>query len=131
PTHLPMPHNQANQSQLRIWQQNCRKSLINQSHVVNSLDPQVYDICCIQEPYIDFLGNTRAPTGWIVVYPPARYENRERIRSVILLSPRLRTSHWIDLRVNSPDITAIQLRGDFGTIQLFNAYIDCEHSRAL
>jgi hypothetical protein len=34
----------------------------------------------------------------------------------------------MDLRINSPDVTAIQVWGDFGTIRMFNIYNDCEHS---
>ncbi|TDL17401.1 hypothetical protein BD410DRAFT_699876, partial [Rickenella mellea] len=80
------------------------------------------DICCIQEPYIDFLGNSRAPANWRTVYPPTRFTREIRTRSVILLSPQLATSNWIDLHINSPDITAIQLWGDFGTVTLVNLY---------
>src|SRR4051812_34293339 len=98
--------------QLSIWQQNCRKSLDNQLHLINSLNPTDYDLCLIQEPYIDHLNNTRAPPGWRTVYPPSHLDpNRPPSRSVILISPRLATSAWMDLRIDSPDITAIQLWG--------------------
>lgn len=119
--------------QLRIWQQNCRKSLINQLHVINSLNPELYDICLIQEPYIDFLGNTRAPGNWRVIYPPTHLgeDSHARTRAVTLISPRLATSNWENLRINSPDVTAIQIWGEFGTIRIINAYVDCEHSQAL
>jgi len=50
---------------------------------------------------------------------------------VILVSPRIDTASWTDLRINSPDITAIELHTDFGKIQIFNIYNDCEHGRSL
>jgi ribonuclease HI/endonuclease/exonuclease/phosphatase family metal-dependent hydrolase len=125
------PRNQSRQ--LRIWQQNCRKSLVNQIHVINSLNPEHFDLCLIQEPYIDFLGNTRAPNGWKVIYPPTHRgaDGHARTRAVTLISPRLATSNWADLYLDSPDVTAIQIWGSFGTIRVFNAYIDCEHSNGL
>src|SRR5215470_2107565 len=89
--------------QLRLWQQNCRKSATNQQHVINSLNPDTFDLCFIQEPYIDFLGNTRAPTGWKVIYPPTHFRNGKHTRSVTLVSPKLATSNWMDLRIDSPD----------------------------
>src|SRR6266487_2186416 len=103
--------------QLKIWQQNCRKSLINQQHVINSLSPNKFDLCLIQEPYIDFLGNTRAPTGWRVIYPPTHLREREHTWAIVLVSPRLATSNWTDLRIDSPDVNAIQIWGEFGTIR--------------
>src|SRR5436190_15629545 len=119
--------------QLKIWQQNCRKSLVNQLHVINSLNPEQFDLCLIQEPYIDFLGNTRAPNGWKVIYPPTHLHDNghARTRAVTLISPRLATSNWADLHINSPDINGIQLWGASGTIRIFNAYIDCEHSHGI
>src|SRR6266536_3526428 len=117
--------------QIRIWQQNCCKSDINQQHLINQLDPKLYDICLVQEPYIDFLKNTRAPGGWRVIYPPKHLTSEDRTRSVIFISPRLATSNWMDLRIDSPDITAVQIWGPFGTVRIFNIYNDCEHSRSI
>jgi ribonuclease HI len=78
------------------------------------------------------LKNSRAPNGWTPVYPPTHFKaDQDRTRSLILVSPRLNTSNWMDLRVDSPDVTAIQMWGDFGTIQIFNIYNDCDHSRSI
>src|SRR6266487_2347722 len=128
---MPRDNNDETRPQLRIWQQNCRKSLINQQHVINSLSPMIFDICLIQEPYIDFLNNTRAPTGWKVIYPPTRFTEGARTRAVTLISPKLATTKWLDLRIDSPDITGIQIWGDFGTIRILNIYNDCEHSASI
>jgi hypothetical protein len=125
---MPETPNAIIHQQLRLWQQNCRKSDINQQDLINQLDPQLYDICLIQEPYIDFLKNTRAPSGWKVVYPPQHRTSDDRTRSVTLVSPRLATSNWMDLRVDCPDVTAVQVWGPFGTVRIFNVYNDCEHS---
>jgi hypothetical protein len=67
----PMSSEQASEvRQLKIWQKNCCKSLLNQSHVTNSLDPNLFELCLIQEPYIGPLSNTCAPAGWRVIYTP-------------------------------------------------------------
>jgi hypothetical protein len=132
PRTSPMPSEVANEvRQMKIWQQNCRKSLVNQIHLVNSLNPNLFDLCLIQEPYIDFLNNTRAPSGWRVIYPASRYRDNKHIRSVILVSPRLATSSWMDLHINSLDVTAIQLWGELGSLLIFNVYNDCEHADSL
>jgi hypothetical protein len=105
---------------------------MNQLHVINSLNPKIFDICFIQEPYLDFLNNTRAPTGWTTIYPPTHFKaESERTRSIILVSPHLATSNWMDLRIDSPDVTGIQIWGEFGTIRFFNIYNDCDHSASI
>src|SRR3954471_17708922 len=126
-TDTPRPAHQ----QLRIWQENCQKSNINQQHLINQLDPNLFDLCLIQEPYIDFLMNTHAPGGWRVIYPPKHKDSDERSCSITLVSPKLATSNWMDLRIDSPDITAIQVWGAFGTVCIFNIYNDCEHSGSI
>lgn len=58
-----------NDRTVRIWQQNLNKSPVAQLHFLNSLDPTLYDIAAIQEPYLDFQGLTRASSRWRVHYP--------------------------------------------------------------
>ena len=117
---------------LRIWQQNCRKSDMNQFHVINQLDPKRFDICFIQEPHIDFLGNTKVPNSWTAIYPPTHYKKDGGCtRSITLVSPYLSSSNWMDLRIDLPDVTAIQIWGKFGTIRFFNIYNDCNHSKSI
>src|SRR6202040_1378420 len=70
-----------------------------------------------------------------IILPPSH--NRPRTdgtmptRSAILVSPRLDTAQWMDLSIDSPDVTGIQIWGDFGTIRLINIYNDCKHSAAI
>src|ERR1700722_14045493 len=110
------------EERIRIWQSNCRKSLINQLHVVNHLNPDIYDICAIQEPYMDFKGDSRAPNGWKVIYTPGRNKEETTIRSIILISPKLLTSNWTELNINLPDVSVVQIWGNFGTLRIFNIY---------
>jgi len=38
---------------LKIWQQNLRKSNGAWEHMLRNLDPESFDIACIQEPYLN------------------------------------------------------------------------------
>src|ERR1700731_3072143 len=123
------------QPRLRIWQQNCRKSLDNMLHLINNLDPDHFDLCLVQEPHIDFLSRMRAPNGWHIVLPPTHNNpntsSTSPTRAVTLVSPRLDTTGWMNLAIESPDATGIQIWGDFGTFWIFNVYVDCDHSRTI
>ena len=50
---------------------------------------------------------------------------------MIWVDKSLETKNWkiIDLQ-DSNDITAIQLKGDYGKVTIFNIYNDCTHSRS-
>jgi hypothetical protein len=49
---------------LRIWQQNINRSLLGQQDLLNMLGNNDYDICAIQEPYLDYMHKTRANALW-------------------------------------------------------------------
>ncbi|KAF8220720.1 hypothetical protein L208DRAFT_1538238 [Tricholoma matsutake] len=65
---------------LQIWQQNVNKSLLSQLDLLISLKCNKYNLCIIQEPYIDFNGRSRANRQWTMIYPhhswnpPTQYE---------------------------------------------------------
>lgn len=117
-----MERTQERQQRLRIWQQNINKSLDGQNDLLHRVS--THDMVLIQEPYIDFLGNTRATPGWTVVYPTGHKDRTEKTRSVILVNSKLHTATWKQVGVAHPDITAIALTGPFGTIRIFNIYND-------
>ena len=52
-----------------------------------------------------------------------------QVRSIIWVNKKLETKYWkiIDIP-NTNDITAIQLKGTYGKITIFNIYNDCNHS---
>ncbi len=51
------------------------------------------------------------------------------IRSAIWVNKRLETKQWKILDIpNTNDITAIQLKGNYGKLTIFNIYNDCTHS---
>jgi endonuclease/exonuclease/phosphatase family metal-dependent hydrolase len=99
--------------------------------MLNSLNPNDWDIIAIQEPHIDFNGVTRATHPWRVVYPTRHYLLARETRSIILINKNLATNHWESLAIDSSDIMAIHLTGEFGEVQIVNVYNDCTHSRNL
>lgn len=113
-------------TQLRIYQVNVNRSIHAQLDVIN-MNPKEWDVICIQEPYFDWQGLSRATNGWTPIYPP-RHKKGEKTRSLILVSPFVATDAWEALPINSLDITAVKLTCDFGQIRLFNLYNACEHA---
>ncbi|KAJ7869791.1 hypothetical protein B0H13DRAFT_1457417, partial [Mycena leptocephala] len=90
-----------------------------------------YDIALLQEPHVDFRGVSRAGRAWVSVYPPTHSGNQRATRSVILMNSHLPSSMWKPVLIDSPDVTAVELRGEFGTIRIVNVYNDCNHNEAL
>jgi ribonuclease HI len=116
---------------LRIWQQNCRKSEFTQQCLTNALKPDKFDICLIQEPYLDHLNNTRSSPDWTAVYPPTHYlDNSPRTRSIILISPLIGSDICTVIPIKSPDITAIQIETQRGSVRIFNIYNDQNNNSA-
>jgi ribonuclease HI/exonuclease III len=117
---------------LSIWQQNINKSLLAQLDMLSMVKKE-HDIILIQEPHIDFKGMSRANTHYTPIYPYRHLDNHATnpSRSLILMSNALDASAWIPITIPSPDITAVQIAGPFGTIRIFNVYNDCKHNHAL
>ncbi|TFY52367.1 hypothetical protein EVJ58_g10059 [Rhodofomes roseus] len=99
---------------------NVNKSNTSQSALLHSISD--YDVVLLQEPHIDFLKNTRASQQWRVIYPPKHKDSPTRTRSVTLINTRIATNSWSAIPVDCPDITAVSLHYDTGTIHLFNTY---------
>ncbi|ETW82578.1 hypothetical protein HETIRDRAFT_316812, partial [Heterobasidion irregulare TC 32-1] len=118
-------------SQLRIWQENVNTSDITQHGSLNTRAYDEYDVIAFQEPYIDFLGNTRASHDWHVLYPSTHLSSNEPKRSVLLIRSNLLSCSWRQIEFPSNDVTVVQFMGDFGILTLFNIYNDCNHQRTL
>jgi len=52
-------------------------------------------------------------------------------RSIILINKHLATNHWESLAIDSSDITAVHLTGEFEEVHIVNIYNNCTHSRML
>ena len=99
--------------------------------MVNEEISQHYDIILIQEPFSTKFNALRTPTNCRPVFPIHRIGNEDKVRSIIWVNKRLDTMDWVELAVpGSNDITAIQLRGTYGYLSIFNIYNDCTHSES-
>ncbi|KAE9389571.1 hypothetical protein BT96DRAFT_759488, partial [Gymnopus androsaceus JB14] len=90
-------------------------------------------IIAFQEPWIDFQGMTRALFHYTTIYPTNHFRDfREKCtRLVLMISAQIPTGSWTQIPIDNPDVTAIQMEGDFGTIRLFNIYSDGDNDEAV
>ena len=117
-------------NRIRILQINLNKSEKAHLDIINERVSRDYDIILIQEPYTTIFNGIRTPTNFRPVFPTHRFQSQEQICSVIWVNKKLDTNKWTALEVpGTNDITAIQLKGLYGTISIFNIYNDCTHSR--
>jgi hypothetical protein len=100
---------------LHIWQQNINRSLNDQSNLLASLKTE-YDICLIQEPYINFKRKMQANAHWSIIYLETHPANPKATCSLILINTQLKYNSWTHIPFKLPDITAVQLVGNFGTL---------------
>jgi ribonuclease HI len=131
PTPPPNPHTQANTTttSLRILQLNLNKSEKAHLELFNNVGKD-WDIVLLQEPHIiNNFNAIRTPTNYRPVFPEDRGRNGATVRSVIWVSSEIDTASWEIINVpNTNDITAIQLKGEYGKLTIINVYNDCTHS---
>ena len=125
----PELEEQDNITTIRIFQINLNKSEKAHLELINNKVSQLYDIMLIQEPYTTTFA-IRTPNNFRPVFPTNRIEGEEKVRSVIWVNKRLDTKNWVTIDItNTKDITAIQIKGEYGKITIYNIYNDCTHSR--
>lgn len=90
------------QRPIQIRQQNVNKSLISQLDLLQSLRKDDYDVCSIQEPYIDHQGKTRANRQWVTVYPNTHQEHPDNTRSIMLINANILTRYLETGRFSAP-----------------------------
>ena len=123
---------QRTKRRLRIWQQNLNRSLKAHLDLLHSQPPLHYNIIAIQEPHIDFLGNSHANPYWYSIYPPKHLDNPKATRSLLLVSKHLTTTNaWTQIPIDSPDITALRINSGVGPINIYNIYNDGTHHNNL
>ncbi|KAE9407130.1 hypothetical protein BT96DRAFT_751434, partial [Gymnopus androsaceus JB14] len=117
---------------LTIMQLNTNKSDISTHDFLHGKGGNA-GIVAIQEPHIDFLGNARPPPHHITIYPINHKQQYKETptRSILLVNSKISTGSWTQLRINSPDVTAIQMTTEIGTIRIFNIYNDCGNDEAI
>jgi hypothetical protein len=115
---------------ITIMQINLNKSQKAHLELINGEASQKYDIILVQEPHVTSFNKIRTPTNFRQVFPINRLQLDAVTRSAIWVNKRLNTKDWDILDVpDNNDITAIQLKGPYGKLTIFNVYNDCTHSR--
>ena len=100
--------------------------------MLRSLDPNKFDIALIQEPVLNKVNLTMTNPRWNVIYPSCHNKDCEaRTRSVILINKNISKDVWRVIPTHSPDVTALEIKGDFGKIQIYNVYNDGTHNKTL
>ena len=114
---------------IRLLQINLNKSEKAHLDIINEEVSNNYDIMLIQEPFATTLNAIRTPTNFRPVFPAHRIGNEDKVRTAIWVNKKLDTKDWIELAIpDTNDITAIQLKGPYGKLTIFNIYNDCTHS---
>src|ERR1700678_1803682 len=104
---LPSPPNRLTMNigpiltDIKIWQQNTRRSLDAQLALLNSLKNNL-DIVCIHEPHFDFLNISRATRVWHTVYPTTPLNKEGRPRALTLIHERISTNKWTQIHSTLP-----------------------------
>lgn len=78
----------------------------------------------LQEPPINAFGQATASKDWYSIYPTPHNNAPDKTRSMMLISARISTDSWSQVDFPSSDVTAIQVKGDWGTIEIINIYND-------
>ena len=104
---------------------------MSQLNLLNNTDPKLIDFIFIQEPHIDFLNLTRANYHWTVIYPSHHHASPKTTRSITLVSMRISKNKWKQVHIQSNDVTAIKLNGNFRTVTFYNIYNTCESADTL
>ncbi|KAG1759603.1 hypothetical protein EDD22DRAFT_782352, partial [Suillus occidentalis] len=108
-----------------IWQQNLRKSSGAWKHLIKNLDPETYDLACIQEPYLNpvNLANTsNLRAHWDVIYPTDHHSSPTRTQVIMLINKRLSKNNWHSKPIKSSNVMSIELTGEFGKVSIYNIY---------
>ena len=118
-------------SRLHIWQQNARKSQVAQHYILN-INPCLYNLILLQEPWIDSFGNARGNHHWRIIYPANRFiDGHSTIRSIILINSNISTDSYTALSIPHSNISTLHLSGNFGTCSVFNIYNDCNNNNTI
>jgi hypothetical protein len=115
---------------LKILQLNLNKLIQAHLELINKKLSTNWDIILIQEPHVTTFNYIRTPINFRQVYPADRGRDGTKVRSAIWVNKKLETKYWkiIDIP-DTNDITAIQIKGTYGKLTIFNIYNDCNHSQ--
>lgn len=111
------------QLNLHIIQQNCKHCLNIAHTLINTLDPNTWDLVLLQEPYVYPNSNlTVALQNWIMIYPTPVPDDPSTLKAIILVSNRLKLDSYQQVPVASNHIAAIHINVQSMSILIFNVY---------
>ncbi|KAF9035868.1 hypothetical protein BJ165DRAFT_1355313, partial [Panaeolus papilionaceus] len=123
--------NYTTQAHFKIWQQNVNGSLYAQEDLLSRINPKEYNMVLLQEPHIDFLGNTRANGRWRVVYPTGHLDNPKATRAITLVSTGVNSDRWTQDTLESQDVVTVWVKLAHLKVRVYNVYNDCNHDNSL
>ncbi|KAH9960259.1 hypothetical protein BC827DRAFT_1133358, partial [Russula dissimulans] len=111
-------------NKLSIWQQNINKLPVGQHSLISSskLTDNKIDIVVLQEPAINTFNQSVAMKDWITIYPSMHGKEPSKTRSLLLMRTDLSTDTWNQMDFQSGDVTAMQVTGPWGKLNIFNIY---------
>ena len=111
-------------NKLSIWQQNVNKSPAGQHNLISSgkLTEDKIDIVALQEPAVNAFNQSIATRDWITIYPTTHGKDPSNTRSLLLLHTDLSMDTWNQMDLQSGDVTAVQITGPWGKLNIFNIY---------
>jgi hypothetical protein len=91
-----------------------------------------FDLICLQEPWIDSLGNVRTNHRYHLIYPSSKTMDKVPTRAIILINKRIPPKEWTQTEIqNMNKMVVIQLRGDHGQLTIINIYNNGTHNQTL
>ncbi|KAG2120460.1 Endonuclease/exonuclease/phosphatase [Suillus discolor] len=127
-------NNAPSRDDLKIWQQNLCKSPNAWEHMLKNLDPESYDLTCIQDPYLNpvNLANTsNLRSYWDVIYPSGHNSGTSCTQVIMLVNKHLSNNNWHIIPIKSLNVMAIELTGQFGKVRIYNTYNPCDSDHTL
>lgn len=117
---------------IRILQQNVNASPTAQAETINNHHNNSIDIIALQEPYFDFKGTSRASREWISIYPKnTGKEGTPKVRSMILVSSKIKSDSWEEIPTKSNDLTIIRINIMTGWLYICNIYLESDSDEAI
>ncbi|KAG2072433.1 hypothetical protein BDR04DRAFT_972339, partial [Suillus decipiens] len=93
--------------------------------MLRNLDPETYDITCIQEPFLNPVNLANASNlrqFWDVIYLTDHHATPGHSQTIMLINKRLSKNNWHIVPLKSPNVMAMELTGDFGKVHIYNVY---------
>ncbi|KAG2065428.1 hypothetical protein BDR04DRAFT_948889, partial [Suillus decipiens] len=84
-----------------------------------------HDLTCIQEPFLNIVGLVNASNlrcFWDVIYPTNHHSNHEQSQTILLVNKKLSKNNWHIIPLNTPNIMAIKIHGDFRKVHIYKIY---------